>query len=323
LYPFGGRFPNHRSLGVSADLFNSAMAERELAALAMTQGGLVTHDQSRDHLSQKQIDSRLACGRLTIVRRGVYRYAGAPVAAWEPLRAALMTASPSAAASHCSAAEIWRLPGLITTEPELIVRWPSRVRMAGVRSHQSRTLPPHHLTRHLGLPVTTPARTLADLSTVVGPRRLGHLVDEGLRRHLLVLDDLREAYDVLECRGRRRLTVLQAVLESRIPGFHPAGSPAELDVRRILVAAGLGEPVPQHQVVVGSTVYLLDWAYPDDLVGIEYNGWEFHRSRSSFDGDAARSSALTAAGWRLLTVTSATAPRALADNIRRLRSAAA
>ena len=136
--------------------------------------------------------------------------------------------------------------------------------------------------------MTSPARTLADLSGVVGAQLLGRLVDDGLRRHLLVLDDLREVYDVLACRGRRRLTVLRAVLEDRLPGFHPGDSPAELDVRRILVDAGLGEPVPQYQVVVGSTVYLLDWAYPDDRIAIEFNGWDFHRTRSAFDHDAAR-----------------------------------
>ncbi|MCA1656693.1 MAG: hypothetical protein LC713_03115 [Actinobacteria bacterium] len=299
------------------------MADRELAALATTQGGLVTHHQTRDHLSRKQLKSRLASERLVVVRWGGYRHAGVPTTRREPLRAALLAAGPTAAASHRSAAEIWGLPGFVDGEPELVVPWPARVRLKGVHSHQSRTLPDNHVTRHHGLSVTAPARTLADLSALVGPRRLGQLVDDALRRRLLDLADLQEAYDVLACRGRRRLTVLRAVLAARLPGFHPGDSPAELDVRRILVGAGLGEPVPQHQVVVGSTVYLLDWAYPEDRIAIEYNGWEFHRSRSAFDDDAARSSALAAAGWRLVTVTSATAPRTLVENVRRLRSVAA
>ena len=300
-----------------------AMADQELAALATTQGGLVTYRQVRDHLSRKQLKSRLASGRLVIVRREVYRHAGVPPTPRQPLRAALLAAGPTAAASHRSAAEIWALPGLVADKPEVVVPWPDRVRLDGVRSHQSRTLPDHHVTVHVGLRVTTPARTLADLSALVGLHPLGRLVDHALRRQLLDLADLREAYDVLASRGRRRLTVLRAVLDARAPGFNPGGSPAELDVRRILVAAGLGEPVAQHQVVVGSTVYALDWAYPDERIGIEYNGWEFHRSRSSFDHDAARASALTAAGWRLLTVTSATAPGMLVDNVRALRPAAA
>ncbi|MEA2715838.1 MAG: hypothetical protein QOI99_155 [Actinomycetota bacterium] len=300
-----------------------AMADRELASLATTQGGLVTYHQARDHLSHKQLKSRLASGRLVVVRWEVYRLAGVPTTRWQPLRAALLAAGPTAAASHRSAAEVWGLPGFVADETELVVPWPTRVRLTGVRSHQSRTLPDRHVTTHLGFRITTPARTLADLSALVGPERLGRLVDHALRRHLLDLDDLQEAYDVLACRGRHRLTVLRAVLDARGPGFHPGESAAELDVGRLLAAAGLGDPVPQHQVVVGGTVYLLDWAYPDDRIGIEYNGWEFHRSRSAFDHDAARASALTAAGWRLLTVTSATTSRALVHNVRALRPAAA
>ncbi len=295
------------------------MADKELAALATSQGGLVTTEQARDHLTRKQIEARLRTGRLVAVRRGVYRHAGAPITRSEPLRAALLAAGPAAAASVRSAAEVWRLPGMLADAPELTVPWPTRVRLPGVRTHQSQTFPTHHATVHRAVRVTTPARTLADLSALVGPDRLGRLVDDALRRQLLDIGDLREVYDVLACRGRHRLTVLRAVLDARHPGFHQGDSPAELDVRRILVEAGLGEPVPQHQVVAGATVYLLDWAYPDDRVGIEYNGWEYHRGRSSFDRDAARASALTAAGWRLIIVTSATAPGALVDHIRSLR----
>ncbi|HVF15161.1 MAG TPA: hypothetical protein VM942_11210 [Acidimicrobiales bacterium] len=299
------------------------MADRELAALATTQGGLVTYHQARDHLSHKQLKSRLATGRLVTVRWGVYRHAGVPPTLRQPLRAALLAAGPTAAASHLSAAEIWRFPGFVADEPELVVPWPARVRLAGVRSHQSQSLPAHHVTVQHGLRVTSPARTLADLAAEVDARRLGRLVDDNLRRQLLDLADLRDVHDVLDCRGRPGLTVLRAVIDARVPGFSPGGSPAELDVRRILVAAGLGEPVPQYQFVVGRTVYLLDWAYPDDRIGIEYNGWEFHRSRSAFDHDAARASALTAAGWRLITVTSATPPGALVEHVRALRPAAA
>ncbi|MEA2686793.1 MAG: hypothetical protein QOE93_1988 [Actinomycetota bacterium] len=299
------------------------MADNELAALASTQGGLVTYQQARDHLSHKQLKTRIAAGGLVVVRRGVFRYPAVPTTRWQPLRAALLSAGPTAAASHSSAAEIWRLPGLLADVPELTVPWPARTRLPGVRSHQSRTLPHHHVTTHFGLRATTPARTLADLSSLYDASRLGSLVDDALRRRLLHLDHLREAYDVLACPGRRRLTVLRAVLDARQPGYQPGDSPPEVDVRRVLVEAGLGEPVGQHQVVAGGTVYVLDWAYPQELIGIDYHGWEFHQSRTSFDHDAARTRALTAAGWRLLTVTSATAPRALTDNVRRLRAAVA
>jgi len=298
----------------------SGMSDTELAALAEGQEGLVTRPQARVHLTRKQLEYWLAVGRLVIVRRGVYRFAGVPPTRWQPLRAVLLAAGAEALASHRSAAEVWGMSGVVADQPELTVPWPIWTRLPGVRSHQSRYLPDHHRAVRQGVPVTSPARTLGDLSGVLGADFLGRLVDDSLRRHLLVLDDLRDAYGVLASRGRRRITVLREVLEERVPGFHPGGSPRELDVRRILVDAGLGEPIPQHQVAAGPTVYLVDLAYPDDRIAIEYNGWEFHGTRSAADHDAARSSALTAIGWRVLPVTSATSPRALVDNVRTLRA---
>ncbi len=296
------------------------MSVIELAALAEQQEGLVTRPQARVHLTRKQLEYWLAIGRLIILRWGVYRFAGVPPTRWQPLRAALLAAGPDALASHRSAAEVWAMPGIVADQPELTVPWPVWTRLPGVRSHQSRYLPDHHRTVHNGVPVTSAARTLGDLSGVVGADLLGRLVDDALRRHLLVLDDLRDAYGVLATRGRRGLAVLRAVLEERMPGFHPGGSPRELDVRRILVDAGLGEPVPQHQVAAGGTVYLIDWAYPDDRIAIEYNGFDFHGTRSGADHDAARYGALVAIGWRVLPVTSATTPSALVDNVRAVRA---
>ena len=298
------------------------MSDIELAAVAEQQDGLVTRPQTRDHLTRKQAEYALKTGRLIVVRWGVYRFAGAPVTDRQPLRAALLAAGPNALASHRSAAELWRMPGVVADQPELTVPWPMWVRLPGVRSHQSRYLPDGHQARHERFRVTSPARTLGDISGVVGPTLLGRLVDDSLRRHLLTLDDLREVYDVLSSRGRRRLTVLRAVLDDRLPGFHPGDSPRELDVRQILVNAGLGEPLPQFQVVVGSTVYLLDWSYPDDLIAIEFNGFDYHRTRSAIDHDAARYAALTAIGWRVLPVTSATTARTLVNQVRALRALA-
>jgi very-short-patch-repair endonuclease len=300
----------------------SSMSITELAALAELQEGLVTRPQARLHLTRKQLEHWLATGRLIVVRWGIYRFAGVPATRWQPLRAALLAAGSDALASHSSAAEVWGMPGVIAYQPELTVPWPMWTRLPGVTSHQSRYLLDHHRAVHQGVPVTSPARTLGDLSGVVGAQFLGRLVDDSLRRHLLLLDDLREVYGVLASRGRRRLTVLRAVLEDRLPGFQPGDSPKELDVRQILVDAGLGEPVLQFQVVVGPTVYLLDCSYPDDRIAIEFNGFDYHRSRSAIDHDAARYAALTALGWRILPVTSSTTARNLVNQVRALRALA-
>ena len=57
---------------------NGAVTERELAERAARQDGLVARHQARDHLTRRQLGSRLATGRLVVLRRDVYGFPGAP-----------------------------------------------------------------------------------------------------------------------------------------------------------------------------------------------------------------------------------------------------
>lgn len=292
-----------------------AVGELELASLASQQDALVTRHQARDHLTRKQLEGRLASGRLVVVRRGVYRFAGAPRGRWHDLRAACLAAGPAAVASHRSAAELWALRGIVADRPEITVPAPMWVRLPGVRSHQSSRLPPCRVVSRDGIPVTTPARTLADLSGCVSPRFLAFLVDQSLRRKLTDLGTLREVHDELDGRVRG-LDALLAALEARQPGYEPGDSRGELELAALLVRAGLPAPVHQHQVAAGGTVYLLDLAYPDRRLGVEYDGWEVHGTRSAFEHDRARDNALAAAGWTILRYTSGMSREQLMDAAR-------
>jgi len=82
-------------------------------------------------------------------------------------------------------------------------------------------------------------------------------------------------------------------------------SPAARDLGVALLRAGVPAFVTQHYVCVEGHDYFLDFAWPDQLVGLEYAGWADHgTTRDAFDRDALRRSRLTAAGWRILDVTS-------------------
>ena len=73
---------------------------------------------------------------------------------------------------------------------------------------------------------------------------------------------------------------------------------------RLLRDAGL--PVElEYEVVVGGARYRVDMAIVSDLVGIEYEGWDGHSTRTDLIRNSARTNALTAAGWDLRFVTSA------------------
>lgn len=275
------------------------MGNNELAALASRQLGLVTRRQALGELSRKTLGSRLATGRLEIVRRGVYRFAGSPAVPGQAQLAACLAAGPAAVASHRAAAQAWEMPGVLADGPELTVPWPQWPRLPGVRCHQTRHLPPSHCTVVGDVPVTRPARTLADLAPAVGTGFLARLVDSSLRRRITTLGELRSVEELL------RVLSLRDVLDARQPGYHPGDSDRELDLARLLVQAGLPAPVPQHQVVAGDTVYLLDLSFPEVRLGVEFDGWDSHRTRSAFDHDRRRANALALAGWTLLSFTSA------------------
>ncbi len=97
---------------------------------------------------------------------------------------------------------------------------------------------------------------------------------------------------------------MAAVIGARRHLSHPGDSNGEVELAAWLTAAGLPAPTPQHQVTAGGTVYLVDLAYPEVRLGLEYDGWTAHGTRSAFDRDRVRGNALAAAGWTILHVTS-------------------
>jgi very-short-patch-repair endonuclease len=83
-----------------------------------------------------------------------------------------------------------------------------------------------------------------------------------------------------------------------------AESPPESHLRVHLVLAGLPAPVAQFTVLAnGYFVARVDLAWPAHKLAVEYDG-RWHADRGQLHRDRARLRALTAAGWRVLHVTS-------------------
>jgi hypothetical protein len=80
-----------------------------------------------------------------------------------------------------------------------------------------------------------------------------------------------------------------------------AESPQESRLRLILIAGGLPRPVCQYEVrdPAGMFVARLDLAYPEQRLGIEYEG-DHHRGRGAFQHDMRRINRLRACGWTVL-----------------------
>lgn len=292
-----------------------------LDALAAGQHGLATRRQALELVTQRQLRQWVAGGRLVPVRPGVYRLAGVP-GSWEQrLLAACL--STGGVASHRSAARLWHLDGVPSLRVEISLPSGRRTRLDGVLCHRSNRLADDAVTEVLGVPTTSVARTLFDLSAVAGPRTVQTAVDDALRRDLVSIGELRRCFDALAGRGRRRCAWLRPVLDRRQPGYDPGESVLEAQVARWLSEAGLPEPVHQLWVVTGGGRYRLDLAYPEHMLAIETDGWSHHRTRGAFDDDRARGNHLELAGWTVLRFTSKSTRSEVVDTVVRARQAAA
>jgi hypothetical protein len=215
-----------------------------------------------------------------------------------------------AGAYHWYLAGFWEPPGIEITVPDT-----RRARLRDVVVHDSEILDGHHVTVRKRIPVTSVARTLCDLTACCSANRVARALDDALRRKLTSIRRVSMTFDDLATRGRRRSTVMRTLLEERSGGFHPGDSQAEVAMVRTLVASGLPVPVQQHRVRVGGRTYRLDAAFPEYLVGLEYEGFDFHTSRTAFDDRYERDRALRVAGWLVVYVTGRTSPARLVDDI--------
>lgn len=282
----------------------------QVDGLGAAQLGLVTIWQLCGlGLSRRQVDRWVAEGRLVPVRRGVYRLAGIHVT-WEVrLMAAVLASRGRLVASSHSAVRLWGLDDARGTGG--IHLSGGRVRMRGARVHY-REVPPAERTTRLLIPVTTVPRTLTDLAGTVDVARFGRLTDEALRLRVIGLEQLRRHVDGLSVgvSGRRPLGAgrLEEVLADRLPGYDPGDSAWERTMDNRWEAWGLPPAVRQYEIVTPGGTYRPDRAIVAERIAVDWNGYEYHGSRSRFDADSDRRADLATVGWWLLDFTSRSSP---------------
>ena len=278
-----------------------------LEDLAERQDGVVSVEQAQLlGVTPGQIAWRRSSGRYRRCRRGVVRIAGVPPSWRQAVRTAALAAGEPVAVSHASAVRVyglelpaavhrrWRLDGAFI---ELAAPLCRHVRLRGVRGHRSGTWMPGDVVVHAGMPVTSPVRTIVDLSSRLGIDGTGRLVDEMLRRQLLTIADLRQRITELRAAPGRSMRVLRAVVAARDDTYDPGESTLESRIRRVIQRKGFPAPVGQHWVRDGSFAARLDFAYPAIKVYLEGDGFGFHRYASDLDRDVRRRNGLVERGW--------------------------
>jgi hypothetical protein len=278
-----------------------AEIERRLARRAASQSGLITRPQLLAiGLTDHQIKTCVALGRLAVLHRSVYFVGGAPVTDAVRLHAA--TIASKGVASHRSAAHVLGLVDAAPTRPEITISSTGNSRFPFI-THRSGDLLSRDTTAVNGVATTNATRTLVDLGSVVRAEVLETALERALVARVTTVDRLLRRFFELARQGRPGIAALRSLLAGRDPTLAAAESDLETLLAEILREGGLPAPVRPHVVEVGGQRFYLEAAYPELMIFIEGDGFGVHSQREPFEIDRSRQNLLVLAGWLPLRFT--------------------
>ena len=294
------RAANQTMEGPGGDRHHEVMdrAEDLIMECAARQRGLVTRDQVlRAGLGADALKYRIRTRRLSPVHRGVYRVGPVTMPLSREM-AAVLACGPEALISHRTAAALWELlpPPPDTAPVYVTVRSHHRRRRAAVRVRCAPWLESDEITEIRGIPATTPARTVLDLAEVVSLGVLDRAVATADRRGLAD----RAEFATLSARHPRRRgsRALRELLER---GGGSALTRSEAEERLLSLIRKARLPEPETNVRLGG--HEVDFYWPVERLVVEVDGFAYHSSRSSFEGDRRRDGELAARGHRVIRLT--------------------
>jgi very-short-patch-repair endonuclease len=292
------------------------------AELATRQHGLLTRAQARTlGATDDAIRHRIESGRWMRVHPRIFAIAGVPASREQSILAAVLAAGSAAYASHATAAELWELPLPRTRKIEVTIPLERRVRLRAIKAHRSGTLAETDVGSLSGIPVTSPARTLFDLSARFEDPLVARALDDALRRRIASLGALHGLVQRLpEIAHGRSPARVHRILAARIPGYDPGDSELETHVWEVIREAGLALPVRRHPVRAGRRHFVVDMAYVERHVAIEVDGFGPHGTRTAFDADRERQNALVLDGWTILRFTSRSTDEEIRETVARALS---
>ena len=190
--------------------------------------------------------------------------------------AAVLACGESAVLSHWSAARLWgMLPASGQAGNSIDVSLPSqsgRKPRKKIRVHRCASLTAQMVAKRRDIPVTSPARTIADLRPLASPA------------------EFRRAVRHAEVQG------LRTGLERR-----PKKTRSELEEIFLALCRQHDLPTPEVNVKVGHRE--VDFLWRDHRVAVETDGYRFHRGNQAFEDDHDRDLALRQAGLNVVHLT--------------------
>ncbi len=245
--------------------------DRSVADTARRQYGAISIQQLHEAgLSDDAVLGRRRTGRLHQLHRGVYAVGHVAPSNERRWIAAVLALGEAALLSHRSAAALWGLlsPDDGPVHVSLAGRG-GRAQRQGIRVHRPVSLEAHEITRRHGIPVTSPARTLADLRRSISKRES--------RRAIRQAEFLGLAID---------------------PALEPDRTRSELERRFLRLCRRHRLPMPAANLRVGP--FTVDFCWVDQRLIVETDGYTSHRGRAAFEDDRGRDLKLRAMGYEVV-----------------------
>jgi very-short-patch-repair endonuclease len=262
-------------------------------SLAGRQEGAISWPQLRQAgASEGWIRHRLRTGWLRRAHRGAY-LVGPLVTSNSHAMAAVLALGGGALLSHDPAAGLWGFRPARVGPIEVTVPARKTRGRDGIRVHRS-VLHPADITRHHGIPVTSPARTLLDLATQVTQRELDRATEEAQVQRRVTPHSLTEQFKRYP-RHRGTAALKRAIRAD--PKL--TRSEAERLALQLIHAARL--PEPETNARIGG--WEVDLLWRTQRLIVEIDGYTFHSSRSAFERDRRKDAELTAHRFRVIRLT--------------------
>lgn len=267
--------------------------DRRVGALARRQQGHVTRAQLLAlGMTRHEIAYRLEVGWLIRVYAGVYAVGHLPVDPVAGYAAAVLACGPNAVLSHHTAAALW---GFRKPKPGPIeVTDATAHRRRGIKAHRN-AITRRETTRHRGILVTKPARTLNDIAPSLTEKQLIRAINDAILSNYLREADLEG-------------TPLEGLVTGK------SRSPLEDDFRPWLKRFHL--PEPQYNVRVNGRE--VDVYYPEARLIVELDGFATHKTRFAFEDDRERDAHNLVNGLSTIRITRDRLTRAPAKEAERL-----
>jgi very-short-patch-repair endonuclease len=244
--------------------------------------------------SSDEIEHRRESGRLHRLFRGVYAVGRPDVTREGWWMAAILACGDGSVLSHRTAATHLGLLKGPTGPVHVSVPLTTRRSHAGIRPHR-RSLQASDVTVREGIPVTTPATTIADLATGMRRGPLEGVINQADILGLVRVPDLRAAVEEMPPRPGKR--ALCETIDRRTFRF----TRSQLERAFIPLALSAGLPRPETCVVVNG--WEVDFYWPELDFVVEADSLTYHRTAAQQHRDRLRDQAHAVAETERLRVT--------------------